>query len=42
MAKRAFDIHIAMDRILDAVQAYPKAALFQLADSGFRSAASGS
>jgi endonuclease-3 len=38
MAKCAFDIHLALDRVEDAVQAYPKAALFELAESGFKSA----
>lgn len=35
--KRPFDIHTVMKRIAEAVAAYPKAALFELADEGFRS-----
>ncbi|HWV24900.1 MAG TPA: endonuclease III [Thermomicrobiales bacterium] len=35
MSKRAFDIDIAMDRIREAVQPYPKAAMFELRDDGF-------
>jgi len=36
-AKRPFDIHVAMARVAEAVQAYPKAALFELAEEGYRS-----
>lgn len=34
--KRPFDIDIAMDRIRAAVRPFPKAALFELADDGYR------
>jgi len=36
-AKRPFDIDLAIPRIRDAVRPFPKAALFELADEGFRS-----
>lgn len=36
-AKRPFDIHLALRRVRDAVMSYPKAAMFELADEGFRS-----
>jgi endonuclease-3 len=36
--KRPFDIDVAMDRIRVAVQPYPKAAMFELAELGFTSA----
>src|SRR5207249_4739032 len=36
-AKRPFDIDLAMDRIREAVRPFPKAALFELAEEGFRS-----
>jgi endonuclease-3 len=35
--KRPFDIHLALSRARDAVMRYPKAAMFELADEGFRS-----
>jgi len=35
--KRPFDIDLAMDRIRDAVAAFPKAALFELAEEGYDS-----
>ncbi len=35
--KHPFDIHVVMKRIAEAVAAYPKAALFELADAGYRS-----
>ncbi len=35
--KRPFDIDVVMDRIRSAVAPYPKAALFELYDEGFRS-----
>ena len=35
--KRPFDIDLAVSRIRDAVRPFPKAALFELADEGFRS-----
>ena len=35
--KRPFDIDTAMDRIREAVQPFPKAAMFELADDGFDS-----
>ena len=38
MTKRPFDIDRAMERIGEAVQPFPKAALFELADEGFGSA----
>jgi hypothetical protein len=37
LAKRLFDIDLALSRIGDAVRPLPKAALFELADEGFRS-----
>lgn len=37
MEKKAFDIGVALERIRAAVQPWPKAALFQLADEGYRS-----
>jgi endonuclease-3 len=37
MEKRPFDISIALDRIDAAVQPWPKAALFQLAEEGYTS-----
>lgn len=37
MEKRPFDIGLAFERIEPAVQSWPKAALFQLADEGFTS-----
>jgi endonuclease-3 len=37
IAKKAFDIDVAIRDIEDAVRPYPKAAMFELADSGFRS-----
>ena len=36
MEKRPFDIHVAMRRIRKAVEPFPKAAMFELADDGFR------
>ena len=36
-AKRPFDIDVAIERIREAVQPHPKAAMFALADEGFRS-----
>ncbi|HEX8904762.1 MAG TPA: hypothetical protein VF771_07975, partial [Longimicrobiaceae bacterium] len=38
MPKRPFDIHAVMRRIRPAVKPYPRAALFELRDEGFRSA----
>jgi endonuclease-3 len=35
--KRPFDIHLAMDRVREAVRPFPKAMLFQLAEDGLRS-----
>ncbi|MGH2615595.1 MAG: endonuclease III domain-containing protein [Thermomicrobiales bacterium] len=35
-AKQPFDIDVALDRIAQAVRPYPKAALFELAERGFR------
>jgi endonuclease III len=35
--QRPFDIHVAINRIRDAVTPYPKAALFELAEEGFDS-----
>lgn len=35
MTKRPFEIDIAMERIRDAVQPFPKAAMFELRDDGF-------
>lgn len=35
--KQPFDIDVAMDRIREAVQPFPKAAMFELADDGFNS-----
>jgi endonuclease III len=37
MEKRPFDIDVAMDRIREAVQPFPKAAMFELRDDGFGS-----
>jgi endonuclease-3 len=37
MEKRAFDIDVALQRIEQAVQPWPKAALFQLAEEGYTS-----
>lgn len=37
MDKRPFDIDVAMERIREAVQPYPKAAMFELRDDGFAS-----
>jgi endonuclease-3 len=37
MKKKPFDIDIAMERISAAVQPWPKAAMFELAESGFDS-----
>jgi endonuclease III len=37
MGKTAFDIDLALERIGAAVQPYPKAAMFQLAEEGFSS-----
>lgn len=37
MEKQAFDIGVALERIRAAVRPWPKAALFQLADEGYRS-----
>lgn len=37
MTKRPFDIDLAISRIRDAVLPFPKAALFELAEDGFRS-----
>jgi endonuclease III len=34
--RRAFDIHLVMRRVREAVRPFPKAMLFQLADEGFR------
>jgi endonuclease-3 len=36
--KRPFDIDVAMARIREAVRPYPKAAMFELAEEGYRSA----
>ncbi|HEX6748566.1 MAG TPA: endonuclease III [Longimicrobium sp.] len=38
MPRRPFDIHAVMRRIRPAVKPYPRAALFELRDEGFRSA----
>jgi endonuclease-3 len=35
--KRPFDVDLVLARIAEAVQPYPKAALFELAEAGFRS-----
>ena len=35
--KQPFDIHIALDRVREAVRPFPKAAMFALADEGFQS-----
>ena len=35
--KRPFDIDLAMSRIGEAVRPFPQAALFELAEEGFRS-----
>jgi len=37
MEKKAFDIGLALERIREAVRPWPKAALFQLAEEGYRS-----
>jgi endonuclease-3 len=37
MAKKAFDIDIAISRIREAVQPFAKAAMFELAEDGFNS-----
>ncbi|MBV0881438.1 endonuclease III [Noviherbaspirillum sp. L7-7A] len=37
MEKRPFDIGLALERIREAVRPWPKAALFQLAEEGYRS-----
>lgn len=37
-AKRPFDIHLAIQRIREAVRGFPKAAMFALADEGFATA----
>ena len=37
MSKRPFDIDLALSRIGEAVRPFPKAALFELAEDGFRS-----
>lgn len=37
MPSEPFDIHRAMDRIRERMQAYPKAAMFELAEEGYRS-----
>jgi endonuclease III len=37
VAKRPFDIHVAVKRLRKAVRPLPKAAMFQLAEEGFRS-----
>ena len=37
MEKQPFDIGVALDRIEQAVQPWPKAALFQLAEEGYTS-----
>lgn len=37
MEKQAFDIDVALERIERAVQPWPKAALFQLAEEGYTS-----
>lgn len=37
MKKQPFDIHVALERIEQAVQPWPKAALFQLAEEGYAS-----
>lgn len=37
MEKKGFDVRLALDRIRVAVQPWPKAALFQLAEEGYRS-----
>jgi endonuclease-3 len=36
-AKRPFDVELAMDRIREAVRPFARAALFELADDGYRS-----
>jgi endonuclease-3 len=38
MEKRPFDVDVAMERLRAAVAPYPPAALFELADDGYRSA----
>lgn len=37
MAKRPFEIDVAMERIREAVQPFPKAAMFELRDDGYAS-----
>src|SRR5436190_2460229 len=37
MDKQPFDIDMAIERIREAVRPFPKAALFELADDGYRS-----
>jgi endonuclease-3 len=37
MEKKAFDMGLALERIREAVRPWPKAALFQLAEEGYRS-----
>ncbi|WP_194712012.1 endonuclease III domain-containing protein [Noviherbaspirillum soli] len=37
MEKKVIDVGLALERIRDAVRPWPKAALFQLADEGYRS-----
>ena len=37
-AKQPFDIDVVMERLVEAVRPFPKAALFALADDGYRSA----
>jgi endonuclease-3 len=37
MERKAFDIGLALERIREAVRPWPKAALFQLAEEGYRS-----
>lgn len=38
MEKKPFDVGLAMRRIRTAVKPWPKAAMFELAEDGFRSA----
>ncbi len=37
MEKESFDIDVVMDRVRKAVEPYPKAAMFELAEEGYRS-----
>ena len=37
MGKDPFDIEVVMEQVGEAVKPYPKAAMFELADEGFRS-----